>query len=343
MTSTSALEMASLTVEGAPSTRSLASFRPSPVISRITLMTVTFLSAGYSLSVTVNSVCSSTGAAAAPRRRRTRRHGHRGGRGDAELLLHVGDQLDHLDDAHLGDRVEDFIFRNSHCHLLKYVDWKPDQAGRGLLLIAHRGQRAHQFGRRRRERRRPASGSAPSSRPSASPAPARASADSPPGPGPCAVSSCPPSDTAVVTSLSLSFAKALTTRAAAPGSSFEKASTSGPLSTGPMHSNDVPATALRASEFLTTRTYTPGRTRLGAQLGHLRHGQAAVLGRDHGQCLRRHRADLGHQRLLVFQVKSHSNLLALKITLKHDPKAGAPTRGDALRRRSTLDGDPHQA
>src|SRR5579871_1397472 len=65
ITSTSALAMASLTVEGTPSTRSLASFRPSPVISRITLMTVTFLSAGYSLSVTVNSVCSSAGAAAA--------------------------------------------------------------------------------------------------------------------------------------------------------------------------------------------------------------------------------------------------------------------------------------
>src|SRR6202167_6021658 len=72
-----------------------------------------------------------------------------------------------------------------------------------------------------------------------------------------APSSCPPSETAFVTSLSLSFEKALITRAAAPGSSFEKASTSGPLSTGPRHSNDVPAMALRASVFLTTRTYTP--------------------------------------------------------------------------------------
>src|SRR6185437_5730423 len=70
-------------------------------------------------------------------------------------------------------------------------------------------------------------------------------------------SSCPDSDTAVGTSLSLSFAKALNTRAAAPGSSFEKASTSGPLKTGAMHSNEVPLTARRASEFLTTRTYTP--------------------------------------------------------------------------------------
>src|ERR1700733_8111824 len=66
MISTSALATASLTVAGAPSTRSLASFRPQPVISRITLMTVTFLSAGYSLSVTVSTVGSSPGAPAAP-------------------------------------------------------------------------------------------------------------------------------------------------------------------------------------------------------------------------------------------------------------------------------------
>src|SRR5438067_1344191 len=46
-------------------------------------------------------------------------------------------------------------------------------------------------------------------------------------------------------------------RAAAPGSSFEKASTRGPLSFGPTDSNDVPASALRASVFLTTRMYTP--------------------------------------------------------------------------------------
>src|SRR5579862_2221937 len=63
--SESALLTASFTVEGTPSTRSLASFRPRPVISRITLITVTFLSAGYSLRTTVNSVFSSAGAAAA--------------------------------------------------------------------------------------------------------------------------------------------------------------------------------------------------------------------------------------------------------------------------------------
>ena len=45
----------------------------------------------------------------------------------------------------------------------------------------------------------------------------------------------------VATSSSWSFAKALTRRAAAPGSSCEKASTSGPLRTLPMFSNAVPA------------------------------------------------------------------------------------------------------
>src|SRR5580693_5215084 len=64
--SASAFGMPSLTVEGAPSTRSFASFSPKPVISRITLMTPTLL-APNSVMVTVNSVCASAaGAAAAP-------------------------------------------------------------------------------------------------------------------------------------------------------------------------------------------------------------------------------------------------------------------------------------
>src|SRR5687768_6144664 len=67
----------------------------------------------------------------------------------------------------------------------------------------------------------------------------------------------PPRDTRVATSLSLSFEKALTTRAAAPGSSFEKANTSGPFNLGPTGSKAVPANALRASVFLITRMNTP--------------------------------------------------------------------------------------
>src|SRR5262249_23594504 len=54
-----------LTALGAPSTRSLASFRPRPVISRTTLMTWIFLPPA-SLSRTSNSVFSSTAGAAAP-------------------------------------------------------------------------------------------------------------------------------------------------------------------------------------------------------------------------------------------------------------------------------------
>src|SRR5579872_5853103 len=71
------------------------------------------------------------------------------------------------------------------------------------------------------------------------------------------LSNCPPRDTKVVTNLSLSLANALTMRAAAPGSSLENARTRGPLSAGAMHSKAVPATALRASVFLTIRRYTP--------------------------------------------------------------------------------------
>jgi len=63
--SASALEMPSLTFFGAPSTRSLASFKPRPVISRTALMTET-LAAPASMSTTLNSVFSSTAAAAPP-------------------------------------------------------------------------------------------------------------------------------------------------------------------------------------------------------------------------------------------------------------------------------------
>src|SRR5713101_2333574 len=63
--SASALDTPSLTGLGAPSTRSLASFRPSPVSSRTALITLTLFSPA-ALSMTVNSVFSSTAAAAPP-------------------------------------------------------------------------------------------------------------------------------------------------------------------------------------------------------------------------------------------------------------------------------------
>src|SRR5574343_1647828 len=63
--SASALGMASLTTLGAPSTRSLASLRPRPVISRTALMTPTLL-APASASTRLKSVFSSAAAAPAP-------------------------------------------------------------------------------------------------------------------------------------------------------------------------------------------------------------------------------------------------------------------------------------
>src|SRR5262245_24260395 len=63
--SASSLFTPSLTGLGAPSTRSLASLRPSPVSARTSLITSIFLSP-IAVSTTVNSVFSSTGAAAAP-------------------------------------------------------------------------------------------------------------------------------------------------------------------------------------------------------------------------------------------------------------------------------------
>src|SRR5712691_8422087 len=63
--SESALDTPSLTGLGAPSTRSLASFSPSPVTSRTALITLTLFSPN-AVSTTVNSVCSSAAAAAPP-------------------------------------------------------------------------------------------------------------------------------------------------------------------------------------------------------------------------------------------------------------------------------------
>src|SRR6202012_1311240 len=61
----SSLFASAFTSLGAPSTRSLASLRPRPVIARTSLMTLIFLSPA-SVRMTVNSVFSAAGAAAAP-------------------------------------------------------------------------------------------------------------------------------------------------------------------------------------------------------------------------------------------------------------------------------------
>ncbi|AJD51310.1 50S ribosomal protein L7/L12 [Thalassospira xiamenensis M-5 = DSM 17429] len=65
--SASSFDAPSLTAFGAPSTRSLASFRPRPVIARTSLMTLIFLSPAEA-RITSNSVFSSAAAppAAAP-------------------------------------------------------------------------------------------------------------------------------------------------------------------------------------------------------------------------------------------------------------------------------------
>src|SRR6478609_5447575 len=65
MVSASSLLTPSFTVFGAPSTRSLASFKPKLVTSRTTLITLILL-APTAVRTTANSVFSSTGAAAAP-------------------------------------------------------------------------------------------------------------------------------------------------------------------------------------------------------------------------------------------------------------------------------------
>src|SRR5690348_357180 len=67
----------------------------------------------------------------------------------------------------------------------------------------------------------------------------------------------PPMDTSFGFSLSFALAYSFTSRPAAPGSSVEKAYSSGPVSCAFAHSYSVPSTARRTSVFLTTFKYTP--------------------------------------------------------------------------------------
>ncbi|MDF2587752.1 MAG: hypothetical protein K0S41_1593 [Anaerocolumna sp.] len=65
ISSASSLVAPSLSILGAPSTTSLASFKPKPVTSRTTLITLTLL-APTSVNSTLNSVFSSSATAAGP-------------------------------------------------------------------------------------------------------------------------------------------------------------------------------------------------------------------------------------------------------------------------------------
>src|SRR6266571_3549290 len=105
--SESALDTPSLTGLGAPSTRSLASFSPSPVTSRTALITLTLFSPNP-VSTTVNSVFSSTAACRSGRRNRRRRRGH------AELVFKVLDQLRQLQHRHVGNRIQNLCFCYGH-------------------------------------------------------------------------------------------------------------------------------------------------------------------------------------------------------------------------------------
>ena len=114
--SASSLFTPSLIGLGALSTRSLASFRPRLVTSRTTLMTL-ILSVPISVSVTLNSVFSSTGAAAAAAAAAARhRHRHRRRGRHAELgleRLHELRQLEHADALDVVDHL--LLIQFGHC------------------------------------------------------------------------------------------------------------------------------------------------------------------------------------------------------------------------------------
>ena len=105
--SASSLDTPSLTVLGAPSTRSLASLRPRPVIARTSLMTWIFLSPGREQDdVELGLLLGGGGGAAAGRHRG---HGDRRRGGDAPLLLEQLGELGGLHHREGGERVGDCV------------------------------------------------------------------------------------------------------------------------------------------------------------------------------------------------------------------------------------------
>ena len=104
--SASSLLTPSLTTFGAPSTRSLASFRPRPVMVRISLMTLIFLSpAAFEDDGEFRLLLGRGGGGAAASRRRRRRDRRRGG--NAPLLFqHLG-ELGGFQDGQAGELVNE--------------------------------------------------------------------------------------------------------------------------------------------------------------------------------------------------------------------------------------------
>src|SRR5688572_27070000 len=246
----------SLTVLGAPSTRSFASFNPRPVTVRTTLMTATLFSPNESIT-TLNSVFSSAGAAAAaaPPTAAT-------ATGAAAETPHFSSsaftsstisRIGFLLSASTNSAFDNDMFisygllpENSFDdeEVQKHYD-----CGCSLRAVSVRASIA--------------AGSAnvltsfvigaASTRTRLVRASASVGNDAKRSRSEAGYSS-PPIDNATVTSFSCSFENPLTIRAAAPGSSRENASTSGPLRLPFMHSKLVPSMARRASVFFTTRT-----------------------------------------------------------------------------------------
>ena len=122
--SASSLAMPSLTALGAASTRSLASLRPRPVSSRTTLMTG-ILFGPISVSVALNSLCSSAAAAGAPPAAAAGAAARscRGSGGNAVALLELLDELGKLENGHAVDCLEKLILGDccSHRGLCPFV------------------------------------------------------------------------------------------------------------------------------------------------------------------------------------------------------------------------------
>jgi hypothetical protein len=108
----------------------------------------------------------------------------------------------------------------------------------------------------------------------------------------------------------------LTTRAAAPGSSFESQN----QRTLQFRANRFESCAgerLAGQRVFDDTHEHAGGARLRAKVGHLRHREATVFGSDHRKGGLRHFGYFGNQHFLVFEIEWHIHALLDKSHITH--------------------------
>src|SRR6185312_3409505 len=239
------------------SVRSLASFRPRPVIARTALITSTFLAPAL-FRITSNSVCASAAgpAAAGPAATITGAAAVTPNFSSIAFTRSITSISDLAATAStICSLVRDIAFTSGYISV-RFDETQIDQAGSASAGASAATSPPPCWSATALTTRANIVAGSASTRASMANACSRVGSEA--STSTCeAGSSLPSTETSFACSLSLSLANSLIRRPAAPGSSVENAYSSGPTRASLTTSNSVPATARDASVFLTTRKYTP--------------------------------------------------------------------------------------